>query len=480
MELSWAHTEMAGAAVWDRRCQRSLGRICESLAERPLTSFSAACGPALRQAAHRIFSHSTTGVEGLLLGHFAETRARAAGHLQVSSEPRVLLVQDTTLVDYSSHPATTDLGSIGIRAEQRGLLAHSVLAVPHAGAPLGLVHLAIWARDPALHGQSRDTSRAAMRPAEEKESHKWLQGLRGAEAALGPDVPFLLIQDREAEVFEFLAAERQPNAELLIRAAQPRQVLLTPPVPGRSARRQREATETLWNALAQTSVTGELRVKMPRVPGRKAREARLELRILEAWVVPPRPRLVTDANRHHKPQHVWVVQATEADPPTGTEGVQWTLISTLPVATAAEAADLVYCYTRRWLIEQLHLVLKSGLRIERLQFDDAASLKHALALCYLVAWRILYLRDVARFLPDLPAEEVVTAAELEVLEAVEERKLPTVRAVVRAIAHLAGFPRYPSAGEPGVKSLWEGFRRLEGMRLGWELAHRQRGVMRQD
>jgi hypothetical protein len=292
--------------------------------------------------------------------------------------------------------------------------------------------------------------------------------------------PFLLIQDREADVFEFLSADRQPNAQLLIRAAQPRQVLLAAPPPSMSASRQREEACTLWEALVKTPVSGAMRVNIPRAPGRKAREALLELRILQAWIVPPRPRVVTEESRRRKPQHVWVVEAQEKEPPLGTEGVKWVLISTLAVHDVPDAEQLVHYYARRWVIEQLHLVLKSGLRIERLQFDDATSLKHALALCYTVAWRILYVRDVARFLPDLPAQEAVSAAELEVLEAVEQKSLPTVRAAVRAVAHLAGFPRYPSAGEPGVKSLWEGFRRLEGMLLGWELAHRRLEDTRQD
>jgi hypothetical protein len=480
MDLTWAQAEMGGAEVWDHRCRRSLGRICEGLADRPLTSFSVACGPALRQAAHRIFAHPTTSIEGMLQGHYAQTTERAEGHLRVSSAPFVLLVQDTTVVDYSSHFATADLGPIGIKPEHRGLLAHSVLAVPLEGPPLGLVHLAIWARDEELHGRCREPYVAAARPAEQKESHKWLLGLRGAEAALGLHVPFLLIQDREGDVFEFLSAARQPNAQLLIRAAQPRQVLLAAPPPEMSATRQRKEACTLWEALAETPISGTMRANIPRAPGRKAREAILELRVISAWIVPPRPRLVTAESGKRKPQHVWVVQALEKEPPVGTDPIAWVLISTLAVEDAGDAEQLVHYYARRWVIEQLHLVLKSGLRIERLQFDDATSLKHALALCYVVAWRILYVRDVARFFPDLPAQEAVSEAELEVLEAVEKKLLPTVRAAVRAVAYLAGFPRYPSAGEPGVKSLWEGFRRLEGMLLGWELAHRRLEAMRQD
>jgi len=455
MELAWAQAELAGAQVWDHRCRQSLQRICERLANWPLTSFSAACGPALRQAAHRaprIFAHHTTSVAGLLEGHFTQTQHRAAPLLAEEAIPSVfpyiLVVQDTTVINYSSHLATLDLGPIGNTVDERGLLAHAALALPPEGAPLGLIHLSIGARDAALHGRCRDSNTARARPAEDKESRKWLEGLRGTEAALG-EVPFLLIQDREGAVFDFLLAPREPNAELLIRAATPRKILLQSPTAGMSLTRQRAVSCTLWEGLATTPVCGTMQVSIPRSPGRKARSAELELRVLEAWIIPPRGRKATPESRQQQAVQVWVVQAQESTPPPETPPVCWVLRSTLSVTSAAAAAQMVRSYSRRWLIEQLHLVLKSGLRIERLQFDAATSLKHALAVCYLVAWRVLYLRDVARFLPEAPAEEVVTPLERQVLETREQAALPTARAIVRAGAHLAGFPRYPSAGEPG-------------------------------
>ena len=146
----------------------------------------------------------------------------------------------------------------------------------------------------------------------------------------------------------------------------------------------------------------------------------------------------------------------------------------MPVRTAEQAEQMVRNYTRRWVIEDVHLVLKSGLRAEQLQFDDAHSLKNALATLYVVAWRVVQTRDTARFSPDAPASQLVAPDEIEVLEAVEGRSLPTVRDVVRAIAHLGGFPTYASAGEPGVRSLCAGLQRLEGIIVGWRLASRTR------
>jgi len=124
----------------------------------------------------------------------------------------------------------------------------------------------------------------------------------------------------------------------------------------------------------------------------------------------------------------------------------------------------------------LSLVLKSGLRAEWLQMDDGETLKNTLARLYGVAWRVRFLRDLARFVPEAPAETLVNPTEQAVLEAVVGRLLPTAGKVVQALARLAGFPGPPSAGLPGAGTLWEGLRRLEGAVLGWQLAQAQQAL----
>src|SRR6266576_1553931 len=96
MPEPWAGPELQGAAVWDRRCVRSLTAICERRFERPVGSFSSACGSAARQAAHRILAHPTTTPDGLLRGHFEQTGQRCLAAWQANPEEPLLVVQDTT------------------------------------------------------------------------------------------------------------------------------------------------------------------------------------------------------------------------------------------------------------------------------------------------------------------------------------------------------------------------------------------------
>src|SRR5438034_140481 len=83
--------------------------------------------------------------------------------------------------------------------------------------------VSLSARDPAQLGKRR-TRR--QRVTAEKESQKWLDGLQATEAALPPTQKVLLVADREADVFAYLAAPRRSHTDLLIRASSPRTAIV--------------------------------------------------------------------------------------------------------------------------------------------------------------------------------------------------------------------------------------------------------------
>ncbi|MGV3722763.1 MAG: transposase DNA-binding-containing protein, partial [Actinomycetota bacterium] len=78
MDTAWVAAEMSLAQLDDPRQVGSIVRIVSALAARTDLSLTAACGDGLRQAAHRIFEHPETSVDGLLAGHFAATAQRCA------------------------------------------------------------------------------------------------------------------------------------------------------------------------------------------------------------------------------------------------------------------------------------------------------------------------------------------------------------------------------------------------------------------
>src|SRR5262245_47201564 len=65
-------------------------------------------------------------------------------------------------------------------------------------------------------------------------------------------------------------------------------------------------------------------------------------------------------------------------------------------------------------IERFHYTLKQGCTVERLQFEEAHTLKNALALYSIVAWRLLWLTYTARTQPQDTATELVSPLVLRV------------------------------------------------------------------
>jgi hypothetical protein len=316
------------------------------------------------------------------------------------------------------------------------------------------VSAAIWARDPDQAGQQVHRNH---RPIAEKESKKWIDVLKDAEAAFDEDQPLLLIQDREADIFAFMAAPRRPTTHLLIRAFQPRRVEVNPG----------DRATKLFDALHSAPVLGDFTITVPRKPTQKERQATLSIRMRPLMALPPSNQLPGEFD---EPQPIWAIQATEVNAPKGTEAVSWTLITTMPTHTFEECRQMVEYYTRRWLCERFHYVLKSGCEVEKLQVDDAHTLSNVLAVYCVVAWRLLYITHIARAEPETAAETVITSTEKLILSQIAKKPINTANEAVLAIGQLGGYTAYKRAAPPGVKVLWIGLRQLEALTTGWKLA----------
>jgi len=409
-------------------------------------SLSAALGPGLRQSAHRITSDERVDVDDLLVGHRQETAQRCREH------SLILAVQDTTEVDYTSHKSKTGLGPL-TSVRNQGLLAHGVMAVDPSGLPMGVLGVSIWARDPNQIGKRKTRNH---RPTAQKESRKWLDGLAIVEQSLPANQQVLLIQDREADIFAFLATPRRDTVHILVRACHPRLV----EVAGNGSPMK------LTEAIASAPVLGTFDVSVPRKPGEPERTATLALQIMEAKALPPANQLPGEPN---EPQPIWVLQATEVSS-SAKQPIHWLLISTLAVHDLKMGCQMVAYYTRRWMIERLHYTLKSGCQVERLQVDDAHTLGNVLALYYMVAWRLLYVTHLARAEPNKAANTILDRTEILVLSHLAKRKITTVQEAITEIAKVGGYTPYKGAKPPGVKVMWNGLRQIEAMAQGWAMA----------
>lgn len=451
MAERWAVHELVGAELGDSRLEDRLIELVSTLAENHGMSLPQACGPSGAKAAYRFFDNEKVDAGEILAPH-TKCAARRAREYSV-----VLAPQDTTTFSFKTHPSKSKLGYVGSDRNSRGLLMHSMMLLSPSGKPLGILHQQMWSRDAKGYGK-RATARS--RPIEEKESYRWLAGVKSAEQALPEHPCVVVIGDQESDIFELFSAPRASNVQLLVRVRNANRVI-------------DHEDKYLEKALENSVPRGELNIQLPRADNRKPRTAKLTLRWMKFTIKPPKN---LRQRSRFAPVQLHFLLAREENQPEGQEPLRWLLVTTLPIDSWDSAVQLLTWYTYRWRCERLHYVLKSGCQIEELQLEEPDRLQRAIACYLIVAWRLMWLTHEAREHPDDSCVTVLETHEWESLCAtIAPRKPiptnpPTLREAVRMIAKLGGFFGRKADGEPGLKTLWIGMRRLADISATWRLA----------
>jgi hypothetical protein len=449
----WAHNELAHARLPDRRLVKRLMTITADFAQHPTAPIPQACGSWDRtKAAYRFFDNPAVEPEAILAAHVQATVQRMQAH------PVVLCVQDTTKLNYSTHPQTQGLGPIGNNRDKTlGLLLHSTLALTPAGQPLGLLHAQTWARSGRHFGRS--SQQRNRTPRAQKESQKWMESLSACQALASQGVGTTLVNvtDREGDLYDLfqqaLAPSAAPAVHLLVRAQHDRQVA--------------HPQKYLWDFLAAQPPQARLKIKVPRKDGQPGRLATLAIRFAPVTLRPP-------CLKEDQPVvSLWAVEAREGRPPGGAKPICWRLLTTLPVTTAEAAIEKVRWYAQRWQIEVLHKVLKSGCQVEQRQLETTARLRRVIMVDLIVAWRVLSLCKAARQTPDALASDWLNRHEWQALWCYHQeqprppRRSPPLGQAVRWIAQLGGFLARRRDGEPGPIVVWRGLRELRAITAAW-------------
>ncbi len=160
-------------------------------------------------------------------------------------------------------------------------------------------------------------------------------------------------------------------------------------------------------------------------------------------------------------------------PQTLRDRLEWILLCDAEVTDFAQARECALQYSTRWMIEEYHKAIKTGLGAERLQLESAERLFAAIAIMSVVALRLIELRERLRRHPDAEAAQSgLSPLELEVLRQKSGRTLRTVREVALAIGRLGGHLNRTRDGLPGWQTLWHGMNTLHALVEGVLIAHR--------
>jgi hypothetical protein len=325
------------------------------------------------------------------------------------------------------------------------------------------------------------TAQEAPKAAQETapKTRRWVDGLRDidrAAAALSRKTRVISVMDREADCFAVFDEQRRLNrVEVLVRAHHDRCLAKGAP--------------KLFAAMRAGAADGHVEIEIDRLsarrkssgrqarPARTGRVARAEVRHRQV-VAPP-----TIAGA--EPVALSTVHVRETAPPPGEPAVEWFLLTSLDVDSTETAVAVIGYYLRRWRIEDLFRVLKSGCRVEHLAFHTADRLQRAVTINTVIAWRLMVMTLLGRDLPGCDAQLLFTDIELRFLtDYAEELGLPPpdhLAAAVLLLAILGGYQNRTHDPPPGHQIMWRGYERMSIATIGYRIGRRERaGVVQNE
>jgi hypothetical protein len=447
----WARTEFGSAQLGDRRREERLVKIATNLADKPGGTLPQAFAHSAElKAAYRFFNQKGVTYRQVLAGHLEGTR-------RACREPgEYLIIEDTTDLDYSQHPATEELGYIG-DGRGRGFELHSALAVRveswtlgqrPEGTVVGLLGQQCSRPRPAPKGESR--RERLSRP---RKSQRWAAVFK--EVGIVPEgCRWIYIADRESDFYEPIQTCIEHIVDFIIRAYQDRRL----------------ANEGghLRQALAKAPVLGQMTVEVRGRGSQPKRTAIVEVRSARVDLDGPwRP-----GGWQAPLLGLWALEVKEVPAPEGIkEPLHWVLLTSLPCASWSEAQRVIGRYTARWWVEEYHKALKTGARVEESQLERSYRLEPLIAVLAVVAVRLLSTKMLARSRPD--SFEAAASFGSQMLAILEKRlgrpkEGWTNQNVLVATARVGGFLARKHDGLPGWQTIWRGWQRLIWMCEGVE------------
>lgn len=467
----WAEATFGAVELGDPRRKLRALRIAEALATDPGASLPKQmhCATDL-EATYRFMQSPDVRYDQLIQPHVQRVRQ------ECQEQSEVLLIQDTTEVDYHQHPKTTGLGPIG-NGNHHGFLLQTVLAVvPTHRDVVGIAHQEPFLRQPAPPKETKQ-----QRLKRERESQVWERSVQ-AIGSPPEGTRWIHVGDRYSDIFSFLWLCREQQCDFLVRAAQDRCVDLLveqaeAPVPARSHHPERPSppAQHLFEVVRGWPAQATQELQVDATQRHPARTARVALSWQPLRLLPPRSQ---EANHWH-PLLVWVVHVWELNPPEGVEPLEWVLLSSVPTQSREQAEQRVEWYRARWIVEDYHQGLKTGCQLEHRHLQTYEGLRTLLGLLSPLAVRLLQLRVVARQTPERPVSQVLPTEVVQVVAHLA--KLPAETMSTQqcwyTIARYGGYLGRKSDGPPGWKTLWRGWlyvqTLLEGIHLASQLSNDQ-------
>lgn len=416
------------------------------------------------KAFYRFLQNDKVSESDIIRNMSANCRSCIAGKtvLCIQDSSEINLFRHRTRIGQDEHVGITNASEAGL-----GFFIHPSLVLD-AGSliPYGFADVKVWNR--RQEPMAKDRSHAKnMAPVSEKESYKWIESSLKSKEALGEASSIIIIQDREADIYEQFCLIPDERTHLLIRA---------------KANRILADKTRLFDHLSALQKAGEYQIMLEGDSRRavKKRTATIEVRFSKITITS------SQYNDKSLPatKDLYAIEAREV-----TDGMEnpilWRLLTTLTVEDFDTALLCIEWYTCRWMIEEVFRILKKeGFNIEASELEYGKGVRK---LCLLMLETIikLFLMQIAYAMPEeegpIAPQCCFSEQEIECMEQqmnqlegrTEKLKNPykpsDLKRYIWVIARLGGWKGYGSERKPGVTTFWYGLQKLTAIMQGWLL-----------
>ena len=306
---TWATTQFAAADLHDKRRTLRLILLATQITAHPSGSFpeQTESWNDLR-AAYNLFDTEEVTFQAIATPHWELTKG--------TKGKRLLIIEDTTEIDYGPTAQVTGLSPVGSGIGQ-GFHLHSGLMVSTEDDRVhGLAGQLIYHRQPV----PKEEKRIERLKRDDRESQIWSQ-LVNQIGSPPSGTCWVHVVDRGADDFEFFNSCQQTGTDWVARAKNMTRNIITP----------EQGKMALGSYVRTLPEAGTFTLKLRARPKQPARNAKLAVAF--GMLSMPTPSLMSASLKKVKPEPIpmWVVWVREVDAPPGVDPIEWVLYTSLAV-----------------------------------------------------------------------------------------------------------------------------------------------------
>jgi len=397
---------------------------------------------------------------------------------KVSAQEELYVISDTSQINLNQlQKVIKDKTNLGVLNDglTLGYNVHGSIVLNDRYESKGISSAMTYARPFAKSDQGKKirSSNRDNRPIEEKESYRWLLGVKNSTDFLGNPSRLNFIFDREGDIYEMLNHIDEQGSKFTLRIQHNRRIQLAS---GDVCRINEYIEKQPVKQTYKVSVAGDNR-------GNKTRVAEIELKYSRVKILAP-----THYNFEttFKPYlEVSIVKAKEVVKPNEKSPdnyISWKIITNSAIESIGQAKKVIEIYSSRWCIEDVFRVMKNkGLQLDSVTLENGKALRKIAIMAFDISSTALQLRQARDGKNFIPIQEIFNDDHQQCMKqlcrklegnTVKQQNPHDPNSLAWAawiIARLGGWSGYASQRPPGIVTMKRGMESFSSLFLGWSI-----------